>query len=300
VPHQAAIVIVNPIAGTGRRPAAAARRLALASELARGGGTDVDVVATTGPGHAHELATAAVARGARVCVAWGGDGTVNEVAAALVRRDAALGIVPAGSGNGLARELGIPSSARAAFDAALSGRERTIDCGELGGRLFVNVAGIGLDARVAHAFAASGRERRGFVRYVAMTLRELFASTPEEHTIRVDETTFRTRALIVAVANGRQYGNGVRIAPHARLDDGRLDVVVIEHRAAWRALLETPLLFAGQTAHLAGVRMLRGTHVELTSAGPTPFHVDGEPLAGSSHLVAKVHALALRVRVPAG
>jgi diacylglycerol kinase family enzyme len=109
---------------------------------------------TERPGHAHQLARAALARGISTIVAWGGDGTMNEIASALAYTDAALALVPSGSGNGLARELGVPFDASAALDIAFNGRLRTIDAGEIEERLFFNVAGIGLDARVAHRFAS--------------------------------------------------------------------------------------------------------------------------------------------------
>ena len=105
---------------------------------------------------------AALSRGATMCVAWGGDGTVNEVASALAFTPVALAIVPSGSGNGLARELGVPLDAVSALTVAIDGRDRIIDAGEIEGRLFFNIAGLGLDARIAHRFAVNGLARRGF------------------------------------------------------------------------------------------------------------------------------------------
>ena len=124
---------------------------------------------TSGPGHARVLARAALDAGADVVVAWGGDGTINEVASALTHSRAALGIVPMGSGNGLAREVGVPRGHEAALEAALTGLERTIDAGELNGRVFFNAAGVGFDAHVAAAFASSAGHARGFASYAALT-----------------------------------------------------------------------------------------------------------------------------------
>jgi diacylglycerol kinase family enzyme len=107
---------------------------------------------------------------------------------------------------------GIPLRPEAAFAIALDGVERTIDCGEIDGRLFFNIAGFGLDARVAHQFAAGGLVRRGFRRYIELTARELFAFEPDDHTIVADGVTVREKTIVVAVANGRQYGNGALIA----------------------------------------------------------------------------------------
>ena len=160
-------VIINPISGTGGRPEVARQRAELAAAFCIGARRR-----RRGVRHrARRTRARAGARGARPrrhrsCIAWGGDGTVNEVASALAFRDVALAIIPSGSGNGLARELGIPFDPHAAFAVAFDGRERVIDAGELDGRLFFNIAGLGLDARVAHEFAATGLVRRGFARYL--------------------------------------------------------------------------------------------------------------------------------------
>src|SRR5690606_17971722 len=125
--------------------------------------------------------------------------------------------------------------------------------GELDGRLFFNVAGVGIDARVAYEFAAQGLVRRGFGRYLQVAARELYTYNPAEQTVVTDGVAHRTRALLVALANSRQYGNGALIAPHARLDDGQLDVVIVEDRPLWRALLQVPRLFTGHLDRAPGV-----------------------------------------------
>jgi len=291
-------VIINPISGTGGRLDVARRRAELASALVHERGIAAEVYLTERPGHARELAAAAVARGVKTLVAWGGDGTVSDIASVVAFRDCALGIIPVGSGNGLARELGIPLRPEAAFAVALDGGERVIDCGEIDGRLFFNIAGFGLDARVSHQFAAGGLVRRGFRRYIEITARELFAFEPDDHTIVADNTTLREKTIVVAVANGRQYGNGALIAPAARLDDGKLDVVVIAARHPVVALLQTPMIFAGQVARLPGVTTVKTTSVEITSGRMVLYHLDGEPYVGPALVKARVHPRALRVRVP--
>jgi diacylglycerol kinase family enzyme len=171
-----------------------------AAELVARHGLEAEVFLTERPGHARELARAALARGARTVVAWGGDGTVNEVGSALVHTDAAMAIVPAGSGNGLARELGIPCDPARAIEIALRGTDRTMDAGELDGHLFFNIAGLGLDANIAQGFAETGTRTRGFRRYAAVTLRELMRYEPEEYEIAVDGERSRVRAMLVAIA----------------------------------------------------------------------------------------------------
>jgi YegS/Rv2252/BmrU family lipid kinase len=276
------VLIVNPISGAGGRAEVGRQRAELARALLERRGMSGEVVVTGQPGHAHQLAGTAVARGVPLIIAWGGDGTVNEVASAMAFRDAALGIVPSGSGNGLARELGIPLDPTRALDAALDGADRRMDAGELDGRLFFNVAGIGFDARVAHQFAATGLVRRGFRRYAEIAVRELFAFRPADQTVSAAGAVTRTRPLLIAIANARQYGLGALIAPRARIDDGQLDIVIVEHRSAAATLVLIPWLFAGRIGRVGGVTMLQAAEAEISSTGSMLYHVDGEPFAGGA------------------
>ena len=293
-------VIINPISGTGGRPDAARLRAERAAALLSARGVEAEIVVTERGGHARDLAAAMVTRGVSLIVAWGGDGTVNEVGSALAFTAARLAVIPSGSGNGLARELGIPLEPEAAFACAVDGRTRVIDCGELDGRLFFNVAGLGLDARVAHAFAAHGLVRRGVLRYIEVAARELFTYKPHDHAIVTDGERQHSRALIVALANARQYGNGALIAPHARIDDGKLDVVVVEARPLWQTLLQVPKLFNGTIGAAPGVSMRTAASIEITSSMPAVYHIDGEPFVGGASLSARAHAHALHVQVPQG
>ena len=291
-------VIINPISGTGGRIEVARERAERAAALMTARGLDAEVLLTERPGHARELALGALSRGATKIVAWGGDGTMNEVASVLAFRDATLAIVPSGSGNGLARELRIPLAPDAAFETALCGRDCRIDAGELDGRLFFNVAGIGLDARIAHRFAADGLVRRGFLRYIEIATQELLTCTSEYHTVVADGTAIRVEAMMIAIANARQYGNGALIAPDARVNDGLLDVVVIERRSPLVAIAQAPRIFLGQVARLRGVTHLPAQTIEITSAAPMVYHVDGEPFIGGASIAARSRASALRVMVP--
>lgn len=292
-------VIINPISGTGGRLDVARARAAQAAALLSSRGCDPsNVFITERAGHAREIALDAVARGIATVAAWGGDGTMNEVATALAFKDAALALVPSGSGNGLARDLEIPFDAAAALDVAFSGRDRVIDAGEIDGRLFFNVAGIGLDARVAHRFAVDGLVKRGFSRYLAITIRELSVYEPDSLTVTTPTESTTGSVLLVAIANGRQYGNGATIAPHALLDDGRLDVVTVTARSLVRACLELPLVFMGKIDRVGGVTMVKAESVRITSPHPVVYHLDGEPIAGTLGISARVRPRALTIRVP--
>jgi diacylglycerol kinase (ATP) len=261
-------------------------------------GVEGTVRLTEGPGHALELARAAVAaRSALVC-AWGGDGTVNEVARALAGTGTALGVVPAGSGNGLARELGIPWDPAGALTVALGRRERVIDVGDVEGHLFVNLCGIGLDAHVAALFNARRGGRRGLWPYVAIGAREILRYRAREYTIRVGSETWQERALVIVCANARQYGGGAVVAPTARPDDGQLDVVTVAARPPLVALRDALHLFRGTLDRAPGVSTRRTPTVEIAGSEPILFHVDGEAVTGGPVLTVRIRPAVLRVRVP--
>jgi YegS/Rv2252/BmrU family lipid kinase len=292
------LVIVNPVAGGRRRSPSPDERIALVERALSGRGLSGRVAVTCEAGHGRELARQAVAEGCVHIVAWGGDGTINEVASQLVGTGTVLGIVRAGSGNGLARELGIPARPEAALAIALAGRERLIDVGEIEGRPFLNVAGIGFDAAMAAEFNRLGTERRGSLRYAIRALRAAISYKARRYTIEIDDRRFDADALVVAIANLPQYGSNVVIAPRATPDDGLLDVVVIGDRGMLGRIGLAPRAFDRTMDKAAGVTMLRGARVKVTSAGPTAFHVDGEPHQGGALVEAWIHPAALRVKVP--
>lgn len=289
-------VILNPISGARGRPGSVEDCVRLATGLLGAEGVDAEVHVTAYRRHGFELARAAVGRGASLVFAWGGDGTVNDVGAALAFGTVPLAVIPAGSGNGLARELRLPRKPAAAIRVGLHGTDRVIDVGELGARLFFDVAGLGLDACVAARFNARARGRRGVVPYLGLAARELLAYRPREYRLVVDGETLRCRALLVACANSRQYGGGAVVASRARVDDGALDLVVVGEQSPLRGLWEARRLFTGTLERAPGVVTRRFTRMEIAGEGPLLFHVDGEPVEGGERLTARVHPGALRIR----
>jgi diacylglycerol kinase (ATP) len=287
-------VIINPVSG-GARPDDARTRAELAVRVVEAHGDRCEPFVTERPGHAKQLAKAAAGRGVRLVLAWGGDGTINEVASALAFGDVPMGIVPAGSGNGLATELGADRRADRAMADALRAEPRPIDVGELEGRLFVNVAGVGIDAYVAAQFNAPGNRRRGFLAYARITGRALITYAPAQYRIAADSGTIEARAVMVTVANSAQFGNNARIAPLARVDDGLLDVVVVAEESRVRTLRQLPRLFNGTMAQAPGCSMLRVRRATIECDQPMTFHVDGEPVAAGTCLKARVHPGALLV-----
>lgn len=286
--------ILNPRAGVSREEA---RR---AAERGHPRWSDFDLYVTEGPGHATELARAAVAAGAELVLAVGGDGTANEVARGLLGSSAALGIVPMGSGNGLARALGIPRQPARALDALDAGVRRLIDVGFLNGQPFLNVAGAGFDAAVGLAFHESGRRggRRGLLGYVRLSLRELARYRAPRLVIETETERLETQPFVLTFANGPQYGSGAVINPGGKLDDGRLELVVFDDRPLPYILAAAPRLFLGGLERMAGYRRLRTQRVTVTAERPLPLHRDGDPAAAAEQIEVSLQPLALAVVVP--
>ncbi len=200
---------------------------------------------------------------------------MNEVASALAFSPVALGVIPSGSGNGLARMFSLPRILSAAISRLLNGRDQLIDLGQMNGRLFANVAGIGFDAHVAARFAALHRSRRGFLRYAAIVLGALGRYRSARYVLTLDDASPVERtAFLLTFANGRQWGNGAVIAPGAQPDDGLLDVVVVSARRATTARRwcgRCPGCSWGRSiARATGVETTRVTSAHVTSDLPPP------------------------------
>jgi diacylglycerol kinase (ATP) len=289
-------VIINPLAGLFRRADQGRRHADLARAVLASVGVDADVQLSTHAGHARALAAAARAHGAELVFAWGGDGTVNEVASVLAFGDLPLAIVPVGSGNGLARALGVPRRPAAALRHALAAPARRIDAGEVAGRLFFNVAGMGFDAHIAAEFSrASGH--RGFRRYAQIVTRELFTYAPRPCEVTIESVVTTHRAFLLTAANGPQWGNGAIVAPEARIDDGLLDLVSVEAPSRLQLVGAVPRLFAGTLHKDPTVRIRRVTEARISSEAPFLYHYDGEPARSEQgDLLVRVHPGALLVR----
>jgi len=290
-----AAVIINPIAGIQLPGDTPDKRIALAKRVLARHGVDGVVSVTERAGHAHQLAREAVEAGVQLVVAWGGDGTVNEIAGVLICRQAALGIVPAGSGNGLARGLGIPIRPAEALHRALAGSERSIDVGELGGQWFFNLAGMGFDAAIAERFNRQG-QTRGLLAYVQFIAPRFLSHQAVPCVLEADGERLDLSVLMVTIANCREFGGHAVIAPHASPDDGRLDLVAIPDRSAVDRLGLIPHVFAGTLHRVRDVLMRRVTRVRIAFDRPMVFHVDGEPHDGAPILEARIHPAALTVR----
>ena len=255
-----------------------------------------DIVACGRKEDLDEVVAQAERDGVDVVYAVGGDGTVHETAKRLIGRHVALGVVPTGSGNGFARQIGLPMNLRASMQSCRGGRIVTIDTARVNGMPFLATMGVGFDAAIAEAFANAGS--RGLRTYVRVGLREIRRFRAEEYEIEVDGARRTRRAFVVAVANAAHYGNNARIAPLASLQDGVLDVVVVDDVSILQAAALLPRLFRGTIDKSKHVTIVQGTRIEIRRPSAGPAHLDGEPVSLPAQLSVEILPRSLRVLVP--
>ncbi len=286
--------VFNPTSGRRRRNAAV---LPMLRSFISAHGLDADLVCTEGPGHATDIARDAVAAGCPRIIAVGGDGTVNEVAQALLHTPAAMGLVPCGSGNGLALHLGLPRSLPKALELATgpAGCVAELDTGTANGLPFVNAMGLGLDAEVSRRF--NRLAKRGLPAYAVTAFSAFLNRKTERCHITAGGRRETVEALLIAVANSDQYGNNAKIAPGARVDDGVLDLVVVGPLGMGGACLLGARLFLGNLDGCPAVRRMKGARflIERQSAGL--IHTDGETHMAGTTVEVAVRPRSLRIVV---
>lgn len=207
-------------------------------------------------------------------IAIGGDGTVNEIGKVLINSNKVMGIIPTGSGNGLAIELGIKKSPVKAINLMLRGNEKTIDTLRINEEACLNVAGVGFDAEVARNFEK--HKTRGFLTYVYSTLRTYFNYKPIELTFKLDEEVKTYQVFSMSFANSRQFGNNAFIAPNALLDDGLMDIAIIRPFPVFLFPLMALRLFNGSLPKTKYYTCIRTKKVEILDNREMNWHIDGE------------------------
>ncbi len=285
-------LLVNPAAGAG----AGTRKLDPIRRRLAESGLEVAVAATDSAVHAGELAREAAQRGEEV-VAFGGDGMARIAAAAIRGTDAVLGLLPGGRGNDFAAVLGIPRDPLAACEVIVSGQVRTIDVGEVNGQTFLGNASIGLESEVTPIANAAPR-LGGRAVYLAATMYGLARWRPARFELELDGRRADYTGYMAAAANSGRFGGGMRLVPDAQLDDGLLDVVVIEHTPRLNFIRNTPKVFRGTHVHEPTVHIERAREIRLGADRPFEVYADGDAIAVTPALVTVVPA-ALKVRVAA-
>lgn len=288
--------IINPISGAGADARVAEQRRALIADGFERRSLHGPIHFTERAGHARELARAAVNERADLVIVWGGDGTVNEVGTALMGSRTSLGLVPAGSGNGLAAALSCSIDPQMAIDRALDGTSRAIDAGMLGNRPFFNIAGIGVDARIAALFNIRERGARGRWPYVLIGIREGCRYVSRDYELELDGDAGPVRALLIAFANGGEYGNGIKLCARASLDDGLLDAMVVEERSVLARFWHARHLARGTPHRAPRVTSRQIRRAVVRTNGPIEYHVDGEPGVADEAIEIGIRPRALWVR----
>lgn len=276
------IFIVNPISGTTRKK----RVCEVIEQTADSAALDWSIVYTERAGHATDLARQAVEQGVDIVVAVGGDGTVNETAAGLIQSHTALGIVPCGSGNGLARHLDLPLDVAKAVRVVNEGLIHRLDYGLCDGRPFFCTCGLGFDAFISDKFATS--HRRGPIAYMENILRGGLGYKPQVYDIEDDNGRVLHKAYVVTCANASQYGNNAYIAPSASMKDGVLDVVLIEPFTALQAPQIALQMFNKTLPANSHVKTFRTSRLTIRRRHEGVCHVDGDPFEAGREIVVEL------------
>lgn len=285
-------LLTNPTSGKGRGRRTAAIALPRLTEA----GFEVQELVGRDADEALDLARKAVADGVENLVVVGGDGMVHVAVQALACTGTNLGVIPAGTGNDVARYLGIPrADPQQAADVVVGSRVRTIDLARTSGTYFVTVLASGFDSKVNERANAMSWPR-GQSRYSLATLAELRVFEPLPYVIELDGVERRLDAMLVAVGNGESFGGGLRITHGASLDDGLLDVVIIGPMSKARLVRVYPMLFSGKHVGIPEYEHHRVRSVTVAAPGISAY-ADGERI-GSLPLTVDVVPRALRVLVP--
>ncbi len=266
-----ALLVINPIAGTSRKKGLQE----LVTRRFRNMGWEVDVKLTQCHGDATRLAREAVDEGYDCVIAAGGDGTVNETAAALCDTGVALGIIPCGSGNGLARHLNIPVDVKEGLKVIRQNHIVDIDYGMIGDHHFFCTCGVGFDAAVSELFASKGT--RGLATYLRSVVEQYRGYKPAEYRIVIEGEVITERAFLIAVCNASQYGNNAYIAPKASIDDGLLDITIVHEGSALRTAFVGFDLLNGNLNRNTLITSYRARRMTIERTQPGPLHIDGEP-----------------------
>ncbi len=294
------ICLINPISGTKNKTSALKiieKKLAIA-------GYKLQVIHTNKEADYDFLKEKIINETITDIIVCGGDGSVNQVASALLGMDISFGIIPMGSGNGLARTAGISSKAGEAMDIILQGKSQHIDAFYINNRFSCMLAGLGMDAQVAHDFAK--QSSRGLITYIKQTIRNFFSAQAFPFTISMEQSSFQTHAFFISIANSNQFGNNVTIAPQASLSDGLLDIVIVNKmnklRLVYKLLKQLkfgkPISFRNAEERKAEIIYFQSNHFSIKNPSNAALHIDGEPVNTAPEFEIKIIEKAFRLLMP--
>ncbi len=285
--------IVNPKSGTDRVKAIQETILTVFDVS----NFDIEIIHTKYAGHATIIAQELAAKNTySTIVAVGGDGTVNEVAKGLLKTNCALGIVPKGSGNGLARACSIPLNLKEALNIIANGKNKTIDIGQVNENIFLSNTGVGLDAAVA--LACKKQNKRGFLMYLKTTSKIFLKYSPKTYEVIIDKEYFTEKATMISIANGNEFGYGFKIAPTANLQDGLLDVMIIKPLNIFSAAKVSLYAWLGNLHKYNKVKHIHAKHIIIKSNNANAYQFDGDAIANNKDININILPQALKIIVP--
>jgi len=292
--------IINPISGTGGKTG-----LQQTIETAtQNKGITYDVFLSSADGNYSDIATFCTQNGVTDVVIAGGDGTINAALAGLRQLDVNFGILPSGSGNGLALSAGLPKNIDRALEVVFEGRTQPVDAFLINGHFACMLCGLGFDAEVAHQFAED--PQRGLMTYVKKSVGHFFVAHAYPFEILFNDLKLELDAYFISIANSNQFGNNFTIAPQASLTDGLLDVVIAKDQGKLAVLLQTLRQVAGfnklQQANLldetASVMYFQTDRLQVINKGAAPLHIDGDPAPTATEINIEVLKGCFNLRVP--
>lgn len=287
-----ALLIINPISGTRHK-----RGLEnFVCKCLESKNIDTEIFYTKRSGDAYHEASRAACQGYPMVITAGGDGTVNEAANGLAGTETVLGILPYGSGNGLARSLGIPQDLNEAMSIIKAGYIMDCDRGVANGNPFYCTFGIGFDAAVSEKFAMMGK--RGKTTYIRSALEEFLNYKSETYALLINGKVITEKALLIAVCNAPQYGNNAYIGPKAKLTDGLLDITVVHDDNPFSTILMVMDLMTGNLDKNRSIGTFQVPSVTIARKNEGPVHLDGEPLIMGKNIEIKCQRKALKVFAP--
>lgn len=268
------IFIINPVAGRDR----AKKIVPVIEEMMGEANKDYKIVYTKEPREAITLTKQAIIEGFTIIVAVGGDGTINEVTEGIIESSnkVNLGIIPGGTGNDLAKGLDIPMDPREALRIILKGNVKRIDTGRIGDKIFLNVASVGFDAEVVKNTVQIKKYFKGRFAYTISLIRTLFIYKTKKVKIELDDKEIEGNVFLLAIANGKYYGGGMKIAPMAIVDDGYFHICIVEKMSRVKILFIFPLIFKGNHASLKEVEFYKSKQVKVITSQPVYINIDGE------------------------
>jgi len=257
---------------------------------------EAQILTTQSAVHTLQLAKEAVAQKVAVLVAVGGDGTINNIAQFTAFSETKLGIIPLGSGNGFARELKLYGAVKSAIQYINQGKTKRVDSGKMNNEFFINLCGIGFDAHVGSLFA--GSVKRGFRSYLSIILKEFMQFKVQEIYLKTDTSNFETSAFMLSICNGKQFGNNAFIAPQANMEDGLLDMTIIEKFSNWKMPFIALCILLKKIQWVKEIRQMKARSISIKRAKAGFVNIDGEPVWMEANINITMNHHSINVIVP--